>query len=270
MKLVDCLPIEVASRLITLDDLREIRIRNGCAVKLNVGGVWYYLNTNGSLATSDLSALKVGSVCDEIVKKACANSVYAYEKKLSNGYFTLQDGVRVGVCGHIFGADKRVFQHYTSLCFRIPHYVRCVTDFQLAQCERYNTVVLGAPSAGKTTFLRDVAVRLGRGYNVLVADERGELFYDDELTEGSNCDVLKWADKSYAFDVGVRAMSPQYFVCDELTERDVPFVRSCIASGVKLICSAHAISQQDFDKRFGILSCFEFVVNLNDKSSKTL
>ena len=102
---------------------------------------------------------------------------------------------------------------------------------------------------------------------MLVADERGELFFDDNLSATSGCDILKWSDKTYAFEVGTRAMSPQYFVCDELSESDIPFVKSCVSSGIKLICSAHASSEADFERRFGILDCFTFIVDLNHSKS---
>lgn len=264
MKLLDCLPCEISNRLQTIGDIRELRIRNGCAVRLNVSGRWYYLGENSALLASSRSAITIGNECDNIVKRACGGSVYAYEKSLSNGYFTLEDGVRVGVCGAMFGSDKRVFQQYTSLCFRIPHYINCATESVLKKCESGSVIIIGAPASGKTTYLRDIATKLGPHYNVLVSDERGELFYDESLTALSCCDILKWSDKAYAFEIGTRAMSPQYFVCDELSESDIHFVRACVASGVKLICSAHASSEVDFDKRFGLSDCFDFLIDLNN------
>lgn len=267
MKLFDCLPFDIADCLQKIGDIRELRIRNGSGVKVNVGGHWYYLGKTGALITSSRAALTVGNVCNDIVSKACANSIYAYEKSLANGFFTLEDGVRVGVCGQLFGNEKKVFQQYTSLCFRVPHYVNCVTDEIYKKCEKSNTIVLGAPASGKTTFLRDLAVKLGQEHNVLVVDERGELFYDNNLTALSCCDVLKWSNKPYAFEVGVRSMSPQYVICDELNESDAQFVRSCVTSGVKLICSAHGQDEADFEKRFGLQDCFDFVINLNKKDN---
>ncbi len=265
MKLLDCLPLEISDSLQKIRDIRELRIRDNCAVKINVAGHWYCLGKNGLLLASAKSAIVADKDCDEIVKKVCGNSIYAYEKSLANGYFTLEDGTRIGVCGHLFGKDKKVFQKYTSLCFRVPHYVNCVTDEVLNKCIHCNTLVLGVPASGKTTYLRDIAVKLGPNYNVLVVDERGELFYDENLIALSNCDVLKWSDKLYAFEAGARALSPQYIVCDELSTDDIPFVKSCIASGIRLICSAHASTEKDFDTRFGLLDLFGLVVNLNSK-----
>ena len=262
MKLLDCLPLELSDALFKLRDIRELRVRNNRAVRLNVAGVWYYVCSSG--LTQDVSkALVFDDVCDNIVKIACNNSVYAYEKMLAKGFFTLEDGVRVGVCGDVAGSADVVFRRYTSLCFRIPHYVGCVDSATLNQCKKGNVVVVGPPCSGKTTFLRDLAVKLSRQYSVLVVDERGEMFYDDELLNSSNCDVLKWASKAYAFEVGVRAMSPDYIVCDELSDSDGAFVKSCVNSGVNIACSVHGFTLVDFSKKFDMINDFETAILLN-------
>lgn len=262
MKLFDCLPMQLVDSLYSLRDIRELRIRNNRAVKVNVAGQWYYAASSG-LTQNIGQAIVLEDICDNIVKIACNNSVYAYEKMLAQGFFTLEDGVRVGVSGHVAGTQNVVFRKYTSLCFRIPHHVGCVDDITLAQCQVGNVVVIGPPCSGKTTFLRDLSVKLSKQYNVLVVDERGELFYDDELINSCNCDVLKWSSKAYAFEVGIRAMSPDFIVCDELSGSDVDFVKSCINSGVKIACSVHGFTVSDFSKKFGIENDFTTAIVLN-------
>lgn len=266
MKLFDCLPDYIASELQNVQDLRELRIRNGGTVRVNIAGRWYFLGVK-SLCVNSSKAIVVGNICDDIVKKACCNSVYAHEKTLANGFFTLEDGVRVGVCGHLFGSDRMVFQKYTSLCLRIPHYVNCVSTEVVTKCKNNNVLIIGAPGVGKTTYLRDLSVKLAKQNNVLVVDERGELFYDESLASSCGCDVLKWSGKPYAFEIGIRALAPDYIVCDELAENDAKFVKSCISSGVNLICSAHGCCTEDFNKRFGLLDCFNVVINLNDRQN---
>ena len=261
MKLAECLPTILCERLANVHGMREIRIRDNRAVKVNVNGQWYFVGDKALVQRSE-NALSLGETCDAIIKKACNNSVYAYEKMLAKGFFTLEDGVRIGVCGVVAGEREKVFQKYTSLCFRIPRYVACVNSDVLAQCRRGNTVVIGPPGSGKTTFLRDLSVKLSSSYNVMVVDERGELFYDNALLAKSYCDVLKWSDKLYAFESAVRAMSPDFIVCDELSNEDVTPLKRCLSSGVKVVCSVHGNGLDDFAKRFDLLDSFTTAVIL--------
>ena len=67
-------------------------------------------------------------------------------------------------------------------------------------------------------------------------------------------------NKNYAFSFGIRSMSPNVIVTDELSgEEDWLGVRNVINSGVKVIASIHGGSIQDIVRKS------EFVNNLFDK-----
>lgn len=266
MKLWDCLPKAVGDKLRGVTNLREIRLRNDKPVKVNVGGQWYTVGDKGLFAT-DKNAPLLDETCDDIVKRACNNSVYAYEKMLAKGFFTLDDGVRVGVCGEVAGASEPIFRKYSSLCFRIPHCISVADKYVLDCCKKGNVIVIGPPCSGKTTLLRDLAVKLSRDCNVLAVDERGEFFYNDE-TAKSQCDVLRWTTKNYAFEVGVRAMSPQWIVCDEIAQQDVQGIKDVTDSGVNVACSAHGFSVDDFYRKFDLAGRFETAIVLGQIGEK--
>lgn len=266
MKYYECLPQNIGYYIATLNDVRELRVRNGKPIRINVGGKWYFVGER-VLTQNVINSIVLGDVCDEIVNTACNNSIYAYERMLAQGYFTLEDGCRIGVVGRVAGVDANIFQRYTSLCFRIPHCVNCVDDKTVMELSKGSVIVIGPPNSGKTTFLRDFAAKLSQTKNVLVVDERGELFYDDEVTRASNCDVIKWSSKEYGFQIGVRSMSPDAIICDEISESDIPYIRSTQASGVTLACSAHGNDLEDFIKRFSDCRCFDKAVILNKDMS---
>lgn len=255
MNCIECLPEEASRYLNGLDGIREIRLRNGKGVKVNVNGKWFWLGKSALLTTSK-NALRFDDVCEEFVKKACNRSVYAYEKMLADGYFTLADGSRIGVCG--IQSEDGVFRSYTSLCVRTAHSVNCVcNDF------RHSVLVAGPPSSGKTTYLRDLACKLSQTQNVVVVDERGELSSCIGFDCRSECDVLKYGSKRYAFQVAVRSLSPDWIVCDELSVDDLCLLPSVAASGVKLAASIHAANSSALLLRMAnYLQCFSQVVML--------
>lgn len=263
MRLAECVPKAVGNILLT-ENVNEIRIRNNCPVRICVDGDWFWVGKNG-LEKSAVWGVAVGEVCDEIVKNACQNSIFAYEKMLVNGYFTLEDGCRIGVCGDM--SAERCFRKFTSLCVRVPKVVRCVSDAVFEAAKTGCLIVVSPPSCGKTTYLRDIAAKLSKSKNVVVSDERGELF-PAGLNANHCCDVLRFANREYAFGVAVRSLAAEYLVCDELTADDLPWVERCLCCGVKLICSLHGECLTDTERFLGKLCGLFSTVVLLDKNHR--
>lgn len=269
MKLRDCLPLRIRDKIIQYyNGLREIRLRQNSAIRINVGGVWYYIADSGKLVKqfSKDVLLVTDEEITELVLNACNKSVYAVERQLVEGYLTLEDGCRIGVSGPVScNSDGNVvcFSSYTSVCIRIAHYVACsgIVDNQIIDS---NILVVGKPSSGKTTFLRDLASRASMLYNVTIVDERGELSGCDRQ-QLANADVLLFADKSYAFSVAVRSLAPDIVAMDELQPNDFAPLKNLMDSGVKVFATLHGAKLQDIDR---LLSCgvkFHYYVILDDK-----
>lgn len=253
MNFWECLPPQEGEYLRCVQGLRELRLRDGKPIKANVGGEWYYLGQQ-KLLSSQIGATVFESTCDDIVKKACNGSAYTYEKMLAQGFFTLSDGSRIGVCG-VMG-EGHVFRKYTSLCIRIAKSVPCATVFD------QSVIVGGPPRSGKTTFLRDLAIKLSHENNVAVVDERGEISSCKGFAE-TLCDVFLFAEKRYAFQTAVRAMSPDWLICDELSSDEIPLLWHAQTCGVKVAASIHAETFDGIKFLLGDAACaFHYAVLL--------
>ena len=148
----------------------------------------------------------------------------------------------------------------TSLNIRIARSIDgCgdpVVQLALKDGRQSNVLVIGAPSSGKTTILRDAAKNLSLYYGrkVAVIDERSEIFgsyIDMPLEKVGMCDVLNGYPKNVGIIQAIRVLSPDYIVCDEIgTKADIEAIGCGMHSGVSIIASVHAEDLEDLRERF--------------------
>ena len=167
------LPKEAAEQIALYGDaLNEARLRAGRPVQLIfTTGEWL------SREPLDAGALRrtLSSLMD--------HSLYAHEDELRQGYFTMPDGCRVGVCGRLASEEGRVaaLTAAGSACVRVRREVTgCAEPVLDAILEPgggvLSALIVSPPGMGKTTMLRELARRLSDGgKNVCIADERHEL-----------------------------------------------------------------------------------------------
>lgn len=230
------------------DDLRgavqEVRLRAGEAVTLSLPHRDGYLGAHGLTTLPDSRGFMCDpSTLERIFLRFCDESVYAHEWELAQGYIAARGGIRVGVAGTAVteaGTVSRI-RTVTSLCIRLPRRLAgCASDLvPLVDDGRlHNTVLVGEPSSGKTTLLRDLAVSLAIRRRVAVVDERGELAGPEGLRR---CDVLRGYPKAEGLGQAVRCLAPEVVLFDELgTPDEVQAVAALIRRGVAVVTTLHA------------------------------
>ena len=186
---------------------------------------------------------------NDVLKKMCRDSLYAYSRTINQGYLSMEDGIRVGVCGSAAMEAERIIgvNDVTSLIVRIPHVhqisVSPITERFCAPHGRFGMLIYAPPGVGKTTLLRALAATLASpvcGYRTAVVDTRGELrFFDDD--KELNLDLLVGYPRDVGIEIAVRSLGAEVILCDEIgSMADARAIVSASNCGVPLIASAHA------------------------------
>ncbi|MBQ7913555.1 MAG: hypothetical protein IJ308_07450 [Clostridia bacterium] len=266
--MLDFLPQNIKDGLncLNLMDVYELRLRVNAPIRVNYKGEYQYLGLFGVVGQAK-NALKCTSQdIEECVYRAGKYSVYSVEEQIKQGYITAECGERIGLAGEfVFENGKPLaLRNYTSLCIRVPHDVKgCgLQIYNKCMCGKVqNLLLMSPPGLGKTTILRDLGRIISEKTlkNVLICDERGEIS-SGEI--GSTCDVMRFADKSTAFEMGVRAMRPEVIITDELSVKDCFAIARVIDAGINVLASAHFASMQTIAKEFkGIFDRYVLLSN---------
>lgn len=199
---------------------------------------------------------------EESFQIVCSYSIFSHQNEIKNGFVSLQGGHRVGICGTavLQSGEISSLRDISSMNIRIARQLKGAADSLLDLLGNHvgGTLLVGPPSCGKTTLLRDMARQLslgtrGRMQKIAVVDERGELggcvkgVCQNDL---GLCDVLNGYPKGEGILQSIRCLSPDIIICDEVGgEEDIVSIQQGLNAGVAIVASMHAGGREEFFRR---------------------
>ncbi len=266
---------------VNFNSINEIRLRADKPIVLSIGGQRIFLGEYG--VTGNLKeAIKISKITiEDIIFRASECSIYSVNEQIKKGFIVTEGGIRLGLGGDLIEENNviKTMTNFTSINIRIPHEIKNCSlpalDYLLVDGNVLNTLVVSPPGAGKTTFLRDFVYQLSErnyAFNVLVLDERGELDLGKNGSIGNFADKISFSKKSIGFENGIRSLSPNIIVTDELgKEEDSDAILYAVNCGVKVVASIHSdninsLIHKPFFEKIIQGKCFQRYVLLSMKN----
>ncbi len=227
--------------------IEEIRLHVGRLATVSCGQQNFYTG----IALS-------GEQMERILNAMCQGSLYAYAHTINQGYLSLPDGIRVGICGSAVMENGRVIGvgEVSGLVLRIPCRVRVsarpILDLLSEMGGLGGVLIYAPPGVGKTTLLRSLAIEASEGNHArrtVVVDTREELAC--ALT-GNNLllDVLVGYPKELGIEIAVRSMGAELVICDEIgSTADASAILRAANCGVPIVASTHAKTARELLRR---------------------
>ena len=212
-------------------------------------------------AAIPLSRRLSGQEMDDILNRLCGGSMYAHQDTLRQGYLTLPDGIRVGVCGRMRtdGGRPMGILDVSSLVFRIPRAVSVPTETVCRLLSHTHlgrgTLIYSPPGVGKTTLLRALIPALSAPpyrLRLAVIDTREELSACGTRDAGG----VEWLigyPRAAGIEIATRTLAPQLIVCDEIGDAsEAEAICAACNAGVPLLATAHGGDVRSLLRRPGL------------------
>lgn len=257
------MPVRISSVLRMIPDasikyITEIRLRVERPLSILMDNELKFLSIDGKLISNANSGAVIVNEIDisEIFNSLCRYSIHSSKRELSQGFFTLDNGIRVGVAGEYSG-DERTLKYINAINFRFAREILGCSEkiFNSIFCSgRHSVLICGTANSGKTTILRDLCRLCSQRSKVTLIDERGELAASvkgiPKFDIGLQTDLIINSGRALAINDSIRTLSPHYIFCDEIgTADDVDAILYGHGSGVKFVSTIHAGNYDELRER---------------------
>lgn len=250
---------QILSNKVNINFVNEIRFRVNKPIILAIGSKRIFLGKNGVTANLSEALYSNKIMVEDIVFRASEFSLYSVNEQIKKGFIITKGGLRLGLGGDIIEEKGvvKTMSNFSSINIRLPHEIKnCSLPVFNSIVEGgtiLNTLIVSPPGAGKTTFLRDFVLQLSEknyAYNVLVLDERGEIDIGEKGSLGNFYDKISYCNKKTGFENGIRSLSPNLIVTDELGNvEDLQAVVYAVNSGVSILASVHSDNIESLCKK---------------------
>ncbi len=194
---------------------------------------------------------------NEIFEALCDGSIYAHIETIKQGYISLGNGIRAGICGRASFEKNDIcgICEINSINIRIPHNIENASHFLFSFLKESNfnksVIIYSSPGVGKTTILRDLICKLSNSKDAIryaVIDSRNEI--TGCINDIDNADIYVSYPKGLAIELATKNMTPSLIICDEISSyEEAEQVLNSINSGVKLIATTHADSYEELTNK---------------------
>ena len=249
----------------------EIRLRAGRPFIAVCDGIQSQIsNTTGELLIVEKAEI------EETLMRLTKSSIHTYLPQLIEGFFTTEQGHRIGVCGEIVTQNGHIssMRNISSLNIRIAKECRGIGEGLLPFRKSGESVlVISPPGGGKTTLLRDLARINSQKYRVAILDQRYELaacMHGIPRYQIGQCDVLSGGNKKDGIEILLRCMNPEIIVLDEITNPDdCDALLSAWGCGCDFFASAHGntideLYQRPIYRKLLTAGIFKYIITISN------
>ncbi|MBE5745855.1 MAG: stage III sporulation protein AA [Clostridiales bacterium] len=250
---------EILEKHLNYSKIYELRLRLDKPIVVNYSSKFYYLSLEGLTNLEENAIIGTKHLIDSIVLKASNYSIYSINEDIKRGYITLNNGIRIGLAGEVVSENELVktIKDFNGLNIRIPHEIKnCslnILNYIVDNGQVFNTLIISSPCGGKTTFIRDICYQISnKNYplNLLLLDERNEISATykgkNTMNIGKFTDVIVYGNKKLGFENGIRSMSPNVIITDEIANKeDVDAINYAVNCGVSIVATTHAKDLED-------------------------